>query len=229
MDRFLEIVSKFPIVFLSDISVIIPIIFFSLTKKNGKEQKYLLGYLIVVFLRNILGYFMILVLNAQNNLIVINVALLLKFVFISRYYISFFSQSEIRKNINYITIAFTVFFFLDFLTSNPKPFDFLNHRLNKYSYILESIIIITGILFYFYRILIEVKVPNLLRFTNFWICSGILLYHAGTSFVNLFLYEIFTWGNNLDVGMLEYLPNFLEIVQFAFISIGLWLHKEDMI
>lgn len=222
-----------PIIFWSDIFVIFPILILLYYRLPARinTQKYLFGYLLTGFLKNVLSYTVYLSFDKpyNNTLYIANCCLVIQFVFFAFILNSFFEKPQYTRVIKIITIIFVLEFIVDIYLSNPKLFDLPNHRMNKYSYMISSILMIIGILYYFYTILKEVNIPNLLTFPNFWISCAFLINNAGSAYVNLFNYEQNVWENYLDLGFLPYLPYIFDTLQNILLLVAIWYCKRDTI
>lgn len=221
----LEYFKVFPLYFIADFSILIPTIIAFYKRKWLSEEEKLFGYYIcLVFLKNLITF--IFSLKGKNNLIIYNFFLSVEIFMIGYFFIKLYSLRNIKTTLKVLLVFFVIFNLADIYYSNPNFLDLHNHKSAKYSYVLNSILIISFVLYYFYNLLSEVKVDNLLTFSIFWICCGLLIYHAGSVAIEGFLYEIRLWKRNIDVGNLQLLLPTLEIIRNVLFGFGLWTVKQ---
>lgn len=220
-----EYFKVFPLYFLADFSILIPmIIAFYKRKWLSDVEKFFMYYVFLVFLKNLITF--IFSLGGKNNLIIYNCFLSIEIFMVGYFFIKLYSLRKIKTILKILLVSFIIFNLVDIYYSNPNFLDLHNHRSAKYSYVLNSILIISFVLNYFYNLLTEVKVDNLLTFSIFWICCGLLTYHAGSAAIEGFLYEIRLWKRNIDVGNLQLLLPTLEIIRNLLFGFGLWTVKQ---
>lgn len=159
----------------------------------------------------------------SNNLVFFNLSILFRYAFLSGMFYYKFENKYLRKIIPPVTICFVVFFLWDIWNCNDKPIDLHTHRIVKYSLTLESALMIFWVLLYFYELIRSLKIPNLLTFPFFWVCSGLLLYYSSIIFIAPALHYVSQWQKQMDIGMLEKIPYVFEIVGTLLYSIGIWV------
>ena len=100
--------------------------------------------------------------------------------------------------------------------------DFHNHRAVIYSKTMEGVLIIFWILIYFYELIKSLKIPNLLTFPFFWMCSGLLLYYSSLIFIAPALHFTATWNGSFDLGITRIIPYIFEILATLCFSVGIY-------
>jgi hypothetical protein len=159
----------------------------------------------------------------KNNIIYYNISIPVFYSILSLIFYKKLSFSHFRKWIPGTIIVFIIFSFWDILNSNPDLSKLHDHRVVFFSKTLECLLMITWILLYFYEIIKTLKIPNLLTFPFFWVCSGLLLYYSSIIFISPVLYYTATWINRLDIGFLYDVPLIFEIICSLSFCIGIWV------
>jgi len=109
---------------------------------------------------------------------------------------------------------YTVFWFANF-------FFIQKDDLNTYTRVFGSIILIFYCLLYYYRLLTDLLVQELLRLPMVWYVTSNLMYNAGTLFLLLFVTYLIEVLHN-DLLVYWSFHNILDIIQDLLIMVGLW-------
>jgi hypothetical protein len=155
-----------------------------------------------------------------NNIIYYNIGIPVRYVLLSGMFYYKFESKILKKWILNAMIVFLIFSVWDIVSINPDILDLHGHRMVAYATTFESLLMIFWILIYFYETITSLKIPNLLSFPFFWVCSGLLLFYASFAFVAPFLTYVFQWENWLNIGFVSYVPYVFEIVTNIFLCIG---------
>lgn len=156
-----------------------------------------------------------------NSVILYNVSVPIRYLLTSWiYYI------KLEKRSNKISVLATMPFFVifsvwDIIHTNPRLEDLHNHSMVLYSTTVESLLILFWILLYFYHVIRSLKIPNLLTYPFFWICSGLLLYYSSFLFIAPVLHYSSKWEHWLEIGFLYDVPYIFETVSIILFSIGI--------
>ncbi|NVO30476.1 hypothetical protein [Hymenobacter lapidiphilus] len=115
----------------------------------------------------------------RNNIPLIHFATIVETLIYLKVYHNEFIETNIKKTIRYVAVAFLFFAFIDSVWLESPP------RINSYTNLVESIMIIGLALLFFEKIIVRDKQPKLLRTPMFVATVGIVIYLSGT--VLLFL------------------------------------------
>lgn len=160
--------------------------------------------------------------HRTNNLPLMNLFVPCHYLLLSGMFYYKFRSSVVRKTILYSMIGFVPFALLDVYASNPQLSDLHNHRVGRYSQVVESVLIILWVLLYFHEITKSLKVNNIITYPFFWVCAGLLLFYSGNIFYFPFWYYMYVWEDDLKLGLVEEVPNVVEIISLLLFSIGIW-------
>lgn len=154
--------------------------------------------------------------NHQNHW-TINVFNIFEIFILGYYFFVLIVNKRLKAVVKYLTlISMLIISLLTMLNLD----DF-----NKYDTITHSVTYLALMLFvliHFYEILYFNDSLNLGRYPYFWIASGVLIYFAGSFFVNLFG-SIILFNTSFKGYLLIYY--ILLIIFRIFLAIGLWLSK----
>ena len=92
---------------------------------------------------------------------------------------------------------------------------------NTISFIIESIIIIFYSVIYIWEIYMDTKVENPLKVSFVWICTGFLLYYAGT-FFQMGLHDYFSRKNPSLAESLGYINKVFNYLLYILFIIGFY-------
>lgn len=122
--------------------------------------------------------------------------------------------------------VFVGFSIWDIIQTNPSMWDLHNHSMVLYSTTVESLLMLFWILLYFYNTIRTLKIPNLLNYPFFWICSGLLLYYSSFLFIAPVLHYASKWEQWMEIGFLYYIPYVFESVSIILFSIGISQYSD---
>ncbi|WP_439558835.1 hypothetical protein [Dyadobacter sp.] len=156
-----------------------------------------------------------------------NTVMLYNFNVPIRYFLSsllFYKEMETRRFKQWVLLSiplFTAFSVWDTLRTNPWLSDMHNHRMVLYSTTVESLLMLFWVLLYFYKTIRALKIPNLLIYPFFWVCSGLLIYYSSFLFIAPVLHYSSKWEEWLEIGFFTYVPYMFESVSIILFSIGI--------
>jgi hypothetical protein len=156
----------------------------------------------------------------SNNLVLFNVAIMVRYTLLSAMFYFKFERQSLRRLIIPISAIFSIFTLWDIWQCNDDLANLHLHRLVQYASTLESVLMILLILLYFYELIRSLKIPNLLTFPFFWVCAGLLLYYSSMVFVAPALHYVAQWNSVMNLGLLERIPYIFEIVSTLLFSMG---------
>lgn len=218
-ERLLLLCEKYPLDFIAYVSSSLPIILgllrFRFLSKSSK--------LIVIFFT---FYFLIeafatwLALLKKNNLYLQNVEIIPEIVILLLIAVVSFQQKSWRI----IAVVFSaICLTVSFIT-------YQNDAVSSVNLSAYRLFAIFFCLTYFSKILVEVRVRNILLHTMFWFSSGLLIYSTGTFFIMLFSEY---WYKDINKVPAEVFDKYWNASQMLFIifclfsAIGLWFSKYD--
>jgi hypothetical protein len=160
--------------------------------------------------------------HRTNNILMLNLFVPFRYIALSGMFYHKFQSKRCMKAILYSMVAFVPFTLIDIYTSNPVLSDLHNHRVGKYSQVVESLLIIGWALLYLYEITKTLQVKNIISYPFFWVCAGLLLFYSGNIFYFPFWHYMYIWKDDLKLGFVEEVPNIVEIISLLLFSIGIF-------
>jgi hypothetical protein len=161
-----------------------------------------------------------------NNLILYNISIPIRYALLSSMFYFKIETKFYKKGILYSIAGFLIFSAWDIFYSNPDIKDLHNHHIAAYAATIECLLMLFWVLIYFYEIIRMLKIPNLLTFPFFWVCSGLLLYYSSFVFIAPVLHYSEQWENSLYIGLLDTIPYIFETLCLLFFSIGAWFFTK---
>ncbi len=169
--------------------------------------------------------------NHQNNLLLLNLFVPIRYGLLSAMFYEQFQSERYRHWVKYSIIGFIPFALLDIYVSNFNLADLHHHRVGKYAQVVESALLIVWALLYFYEIIKELKVTNIILYPFFWVCAGLLIFYSGNIFFFPFWHYMYQWDEKLELGFIEKVPAIVELISLFLFSIGIWQtrsHRESL-
>ena len=157
----------------------------------------------------------------KNTVLLYNLNIPLRYVLTSW---MFYYKLDFKVQRTWLIIswpAFVIFSLWDIVRTNPSMWDLHNHNMVLYSTTIESLLMLFWILIYFYNTIRTLRIPNLLTYPFFWICSGLLIYYSSFLFIAPVLHYASKWEQYMDIGFLYYVPYIFESVSLILFSIGI--------
>ncbi|NIJ53531.1 hypothetical protein FHS68_002701 [Dyadobacter arcticus] len=194
----------------------------SLFKKTYREASFssLLIYLITKLVIDLTMFHFASI--KQSTVVYYNISIPVYYALIGSMFYHKFETTRYKKWLIWSIGLFTLFSIWDMVYINPEFSNLHEQQLVFYSGTVLSLLMIFWILLYLYEIMLLLKIPNLLNFPFFWVCSGFLLYFSSLVCIAPVLHYAEKWNNPLDIGFVYYVPYIFEIVCAIFISVGLW-------
>ncbi|MEO6686976.1 MAG: hypothetical protein ABIN24_13475 [Dyadobacter sp.] len=221
-ESYINFIHNHFIVSLAVFITVIPLILIFYRKANIDPSFYLLQiYLITKFIIDLIMFHY--ATQRTNNLMYYNLSIPLRYALLSGMFYYKIDSAIYKRGIIYSIIGFTTFTIWDVVYSNPDINDLHNHSMVAYATTVECLLMLFWILAYFYEIIRMLKIPNLLTFPFFWVCSGLLLYYSSFIFIAPILHYTEKWENPLYIGFLNLVPYIFETLCLLFFSIGVWI------
>lgn len=214
-----------PIACISVFITLIPI-FLILFRKAYLDSSFLL-----LFIHLVIKLFIDLIMYheaalSHNTLLYYNVATPIRYALLSG---MFYYKIEPKRYKNWLLVSivsFMIFSIWDVVHINSNLYVLHDHQLALYAPTIECLLMIFWILVYFYDTIRLLKIPNLLAFPFFWVCSGLLINYSSFVFIAPVLHYTQKWNNPMDLGFLNQFPYIFEIISAIFISVGTWLFSD---
>lgn len=176
----------------SDISIVLPLIILYINRQYlTRELKILSIYIILLFIRNIIGLiynFLYLKYNYYaNTVFYYNLTNIVGFYLIAYLYILLLKDVFLKRLIYVLMVVFTVFSFLDITNGTLNIYTAV---FNKYSYLVSGIFITILAFIHLFKILRELQTENILTYSYYWLSASFLLYFSSTFYMYLFVKNI---------------------------------------
>ncbi len=216
-------ISYFPYDRLASFSIILTLLPLILIAKRrayiDPSLRLLMGFLLFKFIMDLFMFhyaaFRI------NNLVFANALVVARYCLLSSMFYFKFESRSFKRYIFPSVLLFIAFTLWDIFHTNPSIIDLHQHRVVMYAMTVEALLMIFWTLLYFFEVIRSLKIPSLLTFPFFWICSGLLLYYSTLIFIAPTFYYFFRWNKLLDIGFLDRIPYIFEIVSVILFSIGI--------
>ncbi len=158
-----------------------------------------------------------------NNLMLYNISVVVRYTLLSGMFLYKFENPLLKKIIIPLSIAFIIFSSWDIWISNPNIAHINEHRIVKYATTLEALLMILWTLIYFYELIRSLKIPSLLTFPFFWVCSGLLVYYSSLIFISPALNYSMRWETMFAIGYLDRVLYMFDIIIMLLFSLGTWV------
>ncbi len=226
VDNYLNLFKLQPLVCTSIFISLLPLIL--IISKKAYNDKVFYIFMIYVIYKIVIDLIMFHYAALRfNTLIFFNISIPIRYALLGSMFYLKIESKTFKKLIAGSIILNFIFFIWDLFQANPEITDLHNHELLLYSVTIECVLMIFWILIYFKELIQLLKINNLLTYPFFWVCSGLLLYYSSFVFIAPVFHYTFKWGNWLDIGLLEYIPNVFEIVSMLFVSIGIYNYSNS--
>lgn len=158
----------------------------------------------------------------ENNIYLINLTAVAEIIFFGLFYtstlLSYFAKTIIRIS----TACWLAFFFWELLMKNQELRDLHNHTYLSQAATAECVLILLWVLLFFYETIRDMRIPNLLESSAFWISTGLLFYFAAKVCVSPFMADIWRWNHDIiPYKKISRLPYYLEPFMILAISNGI--------
>ncbi|GAB3730333.1 hypothetical protein [Spirosoma lituiforme] len=218
-DKLLQLSSKYPIDLLSYISSLIPIAAGLIRiKQLTKPAAFILLFFIFCFVKD--TYALWYVLHALNTTFIQNIETLFQSLLTGVTYYYCFDKRLTKQVIAVITLLCAVIIIVSYEEINVSVTALLSFR-------LLSIFLSLA---YFNKILVDMRIRNVLRHTLFWFSAGLLIFSSGTFFIVLFSEYWYKDINKVPAEVFDKYWNasqILFIIFCCFSALGLWFSKYD--
>lgn len=196
--------------------------------KQGYREKTILVLLIYLIVKFLIDFIMFdWAAQKKNTVVLYNINVPVRYLLISWMYYFQMQLRPYRLAVLLTMPLFLAFSIWDMFHTNPAGHSLYNHKMVLYSTTVESLLMIFWVLLYFYDTIRTLKIPNLLTYPFFWICSGLLIYYSSFLFIAPVLHYSSKWKDWLDIGFLPYMPYIFESVSIVLFSIGIYQYSPE--
>ena len=200
--------------------LIVPIFLGTINMKEWKKDdslRVIFVYCIIYALFEIIGWYY--ALNHWQNHFLSNTLTYLNLYIWGYYFYTVIFNLNHRKVIALIVTISTVIMFWSSFT-NVNGYNYIDSFVHSVS----NIAILAMSLLFFYQLLNNLEINNLLNYSHFWISVGVLVYFSGIFFVHVFA-EFITFNKDDSVVQFWSVEDYLLFIQRIFLAIGLWFSK----
>ncbi len=219
MERILHFFVQYPIDFIAHISSVLPIVIgISRYRYLNNSLKIILFFFIISFIKD--TYSLALIFSIPNNLYVQNIESVYQTALIGAVFYFSFEENFSRRIIALSTILCTAF----------TLFYYKNNEVSSISLSTVRLLAIALALAYFSKIMVDMRVKNIMKHSMFWFSAGLLIYAAGTFFAMSLSEYWYKDINKVPVEIFDKYWNSSQIllIIFAMLStVGLWFAKCD--
>lgn len=219
MERILHFIAQYPIDFVAYLSSILPIVIGVCRHRYlTNNLKFVWLFFVISFIKD--TYSLIVIFTEPNNWYVQNIEPIYQTVVVSAVFYWSFESSFSRRIIVALTTVCTLITLLYYK----------NEEVSSVSLSTFRLFAITLSLTYFNKVVMDMRVKSITRYSMFWFTSGLLIYVAGTFFIML-LSEY--WYHDINKVPVEVFDKYwnssqLLLILFTLLStVGIWFSKYD--
>lgn len=204
---------------ITSLAIIFPIIVGSITVRKPYNNSYLtiFVYCLIYAVFEIIGWYC--VLNHLQNHFLHNILSYLDILFWGAYFYHILETSISKR----VVIALIITTLILITWSNWATGRNFN-RMDSFALSIGSLSLIMMCLLFFYQLLNNLDIKNILTYSHFWITVGILIYFSGAFFTFMFA-EYITFSKEKTVTQYILINAFLLFFQRIFLALGLWFSK----
>lgn len=217
--KLLELSTKYPIDLLSHLSSLIPVIVgVSRVKQWTKTSAFILLFFIFCFVKD--TYALWHVMLTLNTTFIQNIETFFQAVIVGTIYYHCFDKCLSKQILIVLTLMCTSIIIVSYEEIKVSVIALLSFRLLSIGLTLA----------YFNKILVDMRIKNVLAHVMFWFSAGLLIFSTGTFFIVLFSEY---WYKDINKVPAEVFDKYWNTSQFLFIffsllsAYGLWVSKYD--
>jgi len=174
--------------------------------------KYLFWCLIFKFIIESLMLYM--AIHKQNNLFLYNAYVCVSYAFFARMFYSAFDLNVYKKVVIWCSLLFYCVLIYDWVYVGLEQSLMVSGT-------FQCLMIILFVIMFFLEITASLKIRNLLRYSLFWVCSGLLVYYCSLTFVSPLFNMLDRWDGPRDFEILLMLPAVFECFYLMTIFFGI--------
>lgn len=219
IEKLLLQIDKYPLDFITQLSGSFPILIgLQYYKRLPATSKFIIAFFAVYFIQDSIALYLSLL--KQNNLFIQNLESISQLLIVGLiYYYSFDKPSARKLLLTYALVCLLIEFIY-----------YKSYEVSSIDLIVVRIFSITLVFAYFNKIVLDLRIKNVVYHTLFWFSAGLLMYSAGTFFIVLFSQY---WYQDINKVPAEVFDKYWNASQVLFIlfsllsSVGLWFSKYD--
>lgn len=183
---------------------------------NTAALRYFFAYLLTKLGIELIMFYM--ASKVINNLYLGNLLTIAGFFLIARMFIEMYESRFRRRVVDTCEYLFLVVLAYD-LARDGMAYTF------RYTGMFSCVFIMLFCLMYFYELIRHPKIPDLLAYPFFWVCSGLLIYFACCVVISPLAFYLDRWPANREMHIFVILPYILESMYLSVVSIGILASK----
>ncbi len=218
LDRFFYLLQKYPLDFVTDLIVIVPILVGIINLKYlSKSIKIILTYLSFIIIINIISIYLGIV--KKNNMFLFNIKDIGEIIAWGLFYFFILKTSNIKSKV--ILILAIISLIINILLFNNK-------EISGYSHVINSIVLIIAVFLHYHEIVSQLKIENIIFHSPFWLSASILLSSSGT--ILIYLFSSITLSTTTPYKIFD---NFLIVTQIVsiislfLITFAFWINRFE--
>lgn len=193
----------------------LPFIFYQIIKKNLTGLKEIYPFILTVLIASLYEFLgtIILKISFEKWYLIYKILAFLS--------LNYFFYYLLDKAYKFIFLLFCGVFGLLVVLTFSLWIDFNFLDLNSYFNIFQTIVVLTFSILWFRKMFRSLEVDNLLKNSNFYFISGLIIYYCGTVYLFLMSSTIY----NIDKSNFQYywlLNIILNLVLRSLLIIGIW-------
>jgi hypothetical protein len=193
----------------------LPFIFYQIIKKNLTGLKEIYPFILTVLIASLYEFLGTIILKISFEKWYLIYKIL---AFLSLHYFFYYLLNKAYK---FVFLLFCGVFGLLVVLTFSLWIDFNFLDLNSYFNIFQTIVVLTFSILWFRKMFRSLEVDNLLKNSNFYFISGLIIYYCGTVYLFLMSSTIY----NIDKSNFQYywlLNIILNLVLRSLLIIGIW-------
>jgi hypothetical protein len=204
---------------LSVLTILIPIIILFLAfNRQPVEVKWLAVFLCFSFSCDVMGP--VLYWNGSNPNYAVTFYWLFSTILLSIFFLRIIQWQNLTRVFVVVNILYLIF-----ATLNAGWIQ--KSSVNTYTVIVQSIIVLTLSILYFYKLLKELPTQQLQKLSQFWIVCGFFFTYAGKLVVYTVTYYVINFETQ-TTDIIWNFHNFLTIIANVLIGYGAWLNHKQL-
>lgn len=204
--------------------MLVPLVFFLLKIIRRDDEMFI--YLLYILLKFAVDVNMIVLASEKkNNLFLEGFSILFTIIIFTFCFLSIKELSKYHLIYKMVLIIFIPLFIYDEYLVNSSIQSVQEVQTVTYSYPLHSLIIIGEICLFFFFLIKNPHIPNILSYPFFYVCSGMLLIHSSTIFFSVLYNSQFRWG--IKDEWIFHIQYIFEIVNVMLIIYGITRKSGD--
>lgn len=154
-----------------------------------------------------------------DNLYLGNILTIVGFFLVARMFQDMYEEVRMKRVVYLCEVLFMAIVSMDLIR------DGLSYTF-RYTGLFSCMFIMLFCLLYFYELIRLLRIPDLLTFPFFWICSSLLIYVSCCTFISPLAFYLDRWDSNRDMHIFVLVPYILESSYLCIITFGMFVSKS---